>query len=386
MRAAEELREQFQLPSVLPAIHALLTARNHFIDAAARLTEPNGYAADGGEEEEKGERKLLTLGWQEEALITLLRPHNVLVQLVCFVRGELRGITAKCAQCEREVAHAGMALVTCDAPSCRLSYDSVGIDYDICQRLSEEWEVMDLLVSAFATANATRALTNAPASLLPAARPAEGRLNLHFDYRGADGQVDIPSLIAVLDYLPPTSTLKEWMRQGMASFIDQMNELHVRLIPTLRWLFYTNPSHIRVLARSERLSLRPPPLRQYVVLQSPPDVDAAFERRKAQKRESVVVWYRPSSARLHEIFRLGLEAMARERVLAPLYLEWELCESRPSERVPEGEVCQGVVMPRCIFECEVIGDMTPYDGSNELWRAQVKDVRIRKLLLLPISS
>ena len=220
---------------------------------------------------------------------------------------------------------------------CGLSIEVLGVDVDLVQRMQVEPEVTDFLLSALTCAASTGRL-GAEGPPAVEVRDPTSLTSLH--YRNAAGQLDAALLVELLHLVPNAAVRAQWLQCSDESFVNSLNAIDLRLLPTLRWLLCSTPTHLRPLSPELWANVFPRCLHQFAILLSTPEEEAAFQQRKARQGHSATVWYSPASEEWFGILRKGLKGDEEGR-LGPLYLDASShCAGRGGEA--GAVVCRGV--------------------------------------------
>ena len=267
----------------------LLWSEDTVADLAAE--EANGTAADASSLP-SGNPGLLTkrtsssisfasdsgaLQSEEDQLLSLLAEHNYLIRLLRFIKSKIHSIHSTCILCEKQLQWAGLNLSVCQSSLCRMSYESMGVGFDIGTAIAAAPMLTDLYISMLASA--------ATAAHLPYANPltvtGTGRDGVETSFvlsvpapvaaAAADEEkdkgpmIDYNKLVETIHRLPPVAQMVDDIKAG--TFVEKMNQLDPLILPLLRWLFQSCPTYVRELTPAERFSSMPTPY-QFVMLMS----------------------------------------------------------------------------------------------------------------------
>ena len=218
----------------------------------------------------------------EEELIGLFSPHNLLVRLLSFVRLKMHSIHSTCVLCEKELPFPALNLSICSSALCTLSYEEMGVGFDVASAIVAAPLLIDLYLSMFASAVAARHLPFArPTNVTAVTSRSSGAQTRTF--LDAAGDIDFALLDATLSLIPAVDELVALIRRGRERFVQVMNALDVLIIPLLRWLFISCPTYIRPLAQEERFANMVTP-HQFVLLMSSPEKEHRFQQLKAEAK------------------------------------------------------------------------------------------------------
>ena len=339
--------------------------------AAFPPTSPPSVPPATGQRRVQGEvRDFLKFSDDEEGLIAAVLPHNVCVQLLSFLRQQLRVITSRCALCGGPVVYEGMALTTCDSASCKLSYDAQGVDIDLSQHIRDAPDVTDLLLSLLFSAALTRSMVSAGPLQVKARHPTA---NVELNFLAPQGGLDYAALLDTLDRMPRVAQLVEWAVDSV--FVENVNAVDLLIIPLLRWLFHSTPTHLRHLSAGEGGPgwLGGP---RFAVVAWAPQRSVDWEQRRRRVAVQQTSWQGfllCPAADAHTWLRAGLPADE----LVSLY-----CDAQECVRAAQAERQTGwgnsalATHLCCILECEVIGAQGT--GSGRQWAA-ADAVRVDRL-------
>ena len=260
----------------------------------------------------------------EDQLLSLLAEHNYLMRLLRFIRQKIHTIHSTCILCEKWLDWPGLNLSVCQSSLCRMSYEIMGVGFDIGTAIAAAPVLTDLYISMLASA--------ASSSHLPYAKPltvsGTGRDGVETNFllavpavaiapseeKDAGPAIDYSKLLETINRLPPTAQMVLDIRAG--TFVEKMNQLDVLILPLLRWLFQSCPTYVRELTAAERFASIPTPY-QFVMLMSSPEKEHRFQQLKAASgKDSIWSWHGGPSRNWHSIIRTGLKNMSHSKFMA----------------------------------------------------------------------
>ena len=173
----------------------------------------------------------------EDRLLALLAEHNYLVRLLRFIKGKIHSIHSTCTLCEKQLQYAGLNLSVCQSSLCRMSYESMGVGFDIGAAIAGSPVLTDLYISMLASAVSgshlpfSKPLTVTGTGkdgveksfLLAASAPAGA--GPASDEKEQGPAIDYNKLMETIHRLPPVAQMVEDIRAG--TFVEKMNQLDV---------------------------------------------------------------------------------------------------------------------------------------------------------------
>jgi hypothetical protein len=174
--------------------------------------------------------------------------------------------------------HPGLKPTTCDEGLCAFQAQQIGIGMSVCQELSRDLRVADLLVSSLSAAIGTK-YYNPRVPVL------------------ADAVV-----LSTLDKLPPMNVLSQSCSSDVNLSVATGSESAMQI---LRWVLLSNRSHLISLPASLRLK-QFAGTEQFMTLLSSPEREEVFNDLKG-RFGSMYLWHGSGAENWHSILRTGLK-------------------------------------------------------------------------------
>ena len=271
---------------------------------------------------------------EEDQLLSLMAQHNYLVRLLRFIKQKIHRIHSTCMLCEKPLAFPGLNLSVCQSSLCRMSYESMGVGFDIGTAIAAAPVLTDLYISLLASAVSASHLPFAKPltvtgtgkdgvetsfvlalpAYVAAPAPAAAAAAAEEEKKDSGPQLDYNKLTETIHRLPAVSAMVEHIRDG--TFVEKMNALDPLILPLLRWLFQSCPTYVRELTPAERFASIPTPF-QFVMLMSSPEREHSFQQLKAASgKPSMWAWHGGPSKNWHSIIRAGLKNMSNSKYMA----------------------------------------------------------------------
>ena len=191
----------------------------------------------------------------DEALLALLSPHNLLVRLLSFVLLKMRTVHSTCVLCEKALPFPGLNLSVCSSQLCTLSFEELGVGFDVTTAIANAPLLTDVCLSMLAASVRANHLAFAQPTNVGA---LDKKTSVYKSFV-TDGVVDCAKLLATLQLIPPVDDLVALIRKGRDAFMEALNALDVLIVPLLRWLFTSCPTYVRALKEEERFPSIPTP-------------------------------------------------------------------------------------------------------------------------------
>lgn len=245
-----------------------------------------------------------------EELIDSFAGYNFLVRIAAFVLGRLTILSSLCMMCEKSLNHVGLNLTICSDDLCRMSYEKMGVGFDLASQIKSSPILTDFYLSMLYVA--------ANSSHIPFAFPKDVSVadkdNVEHSLQTPLQTEDYARLQLALSKIPAVDQLIAWIDSG--ELYQQCDQLDLLIIPLLRWLFQSNPSFLRELAPHESLKSVNTP-HQFILLMSSPEKEAQFQARKAAlPYGTIYCWHGSSLKNWHSIMRVGLKNLSNTSLRA----------------------------------------------------------------------
>ena len=335
---------------------------------------------------------LVLIPSDEQELLRLLSPHNLLVRLLSFTWRQVQQLPSSCANCGAAL-HPGLSMRSCGLATCKLSIDSSGVDTDVIDYMRRAPAVSDLLISMLAAAASDQQLPAAVAPLMFSVRDPEFCYVDSFASEHSPGRLDYLRLqhsISQLQSLPVM--LSDVSSLGEEEFVSKTNSLDLLIIPLLRWLFLSCPAHLRLLETGAHYQYPVPLVALFACLLNSPEQERAFQQRKAAASgRSCLAYYTAPAAQWHTKLRLGLTARtANGGVVESRPDDTVLLSLQPPE-VTDFFPCAWqrsylTQWPAFVCEVEVLESARRLPGSPGHVAARQEDFSSRRLLILAHST
>jgi poly [ADP-ribose] polymerase 6/8 len=171
----------------------------------------------------------------------------------------------------------GIKPTICDSPQCAFQSTAIGLGSDVWRELRDDPAVADLVVSLFSCAIGTNFLDPSP-----------------FGF-------DTDEMLQICRDLPSVHAMVS------ENTDDRMlaNRIGPRAFELLRWILFSNRSHLTSLPAGMKLADYPGTI-QFMTIISSPEAEARFNILR-QKYGSMFLWHGSGAERWHAILRKGLK-------------------------------------------------------------------------------
>eukprot|EP01094_Clydonella_sp_ATCC50884_P024780 TRINITY_DN6310_c0_g1_i1.p1 TRINITY_DN6310_c0_g1~~TRINITY_DN6310_c0_g1_i1.p1 ORF type:complete len:711 (+),score=128.11 TRINITY_DN6310_c0_g1_i1:147-2279(+) len=261
-----------------------------------------------------------------EELESFVSCENPLRQLAAYTAARFRTCTTYCVICDQLLEYEGVKPGICNNELCSHSYETYGLGLDVFGEVKNNYEVLQLLISASIAASKYKHPKGAdtfepyPRSITAAVTDDNGKEIERRSFMQADGiHKNINEVTRVGDLIPPISELRTVQDESALSSL--LDNIDVLCYPLIRWILSSNLAHISPLPEKHHIAAMNTP-HQFVLVSANPQKEAIFrsrrEKAKAKKggSGSFFAFHGSAIGNWHCIFRKGLKNYSKTKFMS----------------------------------------------------------------------